>query len=214
MEKKRPTIKELVWLFLVGCLGGFILETIWYFIKHGVIINKQGLLYGPFKPIYGLGLMVIVLTMNKFQDKKLWQKFILGVIIGSAFEYFGSLFQEVFFKTSTWNYAAFKLSLGKRLYLPYCLIWGVLAVLVLDYFYPFLLKIINKIPIKIYNFGTYFIMIFMIFDVSLTIVATIRYSARANEIGNSNKIFQLIDKVYTDQYMREKFPKLKIMEKK
>ncbi len=214
MMRKRPEVKDLVWLFVIGGLLGFILETVWYLIKHGVIINKQGLLYGPFKPIYGFGLIIIVLLMVKFQDKKLWQKFILGVIIGSAFEYFGSIFQEVFLGTSTWNYGAFKLSLGSRLYIPYCLIWGVIAIIVVDFLYPLFLKVISKVPLKIYNFITYFLIIFMVVNLSLTTVAIMRYSARARRKDNTNFIYRVIDEVYTDEYMRKKFPKLKIINKK
>ena len=136
MSNRKPNLKDLIWLFIIGSFIGFILETVWYYIKHGVFINKQGLLYGPFKPIYGFGLIIIILTMYKFYNKKLWQKFILGVIIGSTFEYFGSVFQEFVFGTSTWNYGSFKLSIGDRLYLPYCLCWGIIAIFSLDYFYP------------------------------------------------------------------------------
>ena len=105
LQKEKIKISEIIWLFVIGCLVGFVLETIWHFLKNGVWINKQGLLYGPFKPIYGFGLIFIVLIMNNYREKKFWQKFIIGVILGSAFEYFGSLFQEYVFGTSTWNYS-------------------------------------------------------------------------------------------------------------
>ena len=94
MKKEKTSLTEYIWLFIIGCIFGYIIESGWYFIKHGVWINKPGLLYGPFKPIYGLGFVLIVMIMKKFKDKKIWIKFSLGVIIGSVFEYICSLFQE------------------------------------------------------------------------------------------------------------------------
>lgn len=212
-DNKRPTFVELIWLFIFGCLLGFILETIWYFIKNGIWINKQGLLYGPFKPIYGFGLDLIVLLMYKFKDKHIVFKFIVGVLIGSAFEYFGSLFQEYVFGTSTWNYSSFNYNIAGRLYLPYCITWGIIAVICIDILYPFFKKMFNKVPKKIGKIITIIMTIFMFINVSLTALATIRYSDRANNIERNNMVFKVIDIWYPDDYMQIKFPKLKIIEK-
>ncbi|MCM1052917.1 MAG: putative ABC transporter permease [Ruminococcus sp.] len=213
-KEKRTILTELIWLFVIGCLFGFILETIWYYIKNGLWINKQGLLYGPFKPIYGLGLVLIVLFMDKYRNKNIIFKYVLGVFIGSAFEYFGSLFQEYVFHTSTWSYANFNLNLSGRLYLPYCLIWGIVAIIAIDYIVPFFRKITSKIPRRVGQILTIIISIFMIINISLTILATIRYSGRSNNGPSNNPVFKVIDSVYNDEYMQHKFPKLKIISSK
>ena len=190
MEAKKEKIKlsEIVWLFVIGCLVGFVLETIWHFLKNGEWINKQGLLYGPFKPIYGFGLIFIVLAMHNYHDKKFWQKFIIGVILGSAFEYFGSLFQEYVFGTSTWNYSHFNLNIAGK-------------------------KLISKINQKWYKIATIVVAIFMIINVSLTALASIRYSDRANNEQSANAVFKVIDELYPDDYMQLKFPKMKVIKK-
>ncbi len=215
MEKKKEKIKfsDLVWLFVIGCLIGFALETIWHFFKNGSWINKQGLLYGPFKPIYGFGLIFVVLVMNNYREKKFWQKFIIGVILGSAFEYFGSLFQEYIFGTSTWNYSHFNLNIGGRIYLPYCLAWGIIAVFCVDFLYPLFQKVISKINKNIYQVATIIMTVFMIANVSLTALASIRYSDRANKEEATNMVFKVIDEWYPDEYMQVKFPKMKVIKK-
>ena len=92
MKNKKINLTEIIWLFIIGSIFGYILECVWYVIKHGVWLNKQGLLYGPFKPIYGIGLVLIVLLMHNFKDKKLYLKFLIGTLIGGVFEYICSLF--------------------------------------------------------------------------------------------------------------------------
>ena len=211
LQKEKIKISEIIWLFVIGCLVGFVLETIWHFLKNGVWINKQGLLYGPFKPIYGFGLIFIVLIMNNYREKKFWQKFIIGVILGSAFEYFGSLFQEYVFGTSTWNYSNFNLNIGGRIYLPYCFVWGIIAVFCVDFVYPFLKKILNKINPCFYKIITVGVGIFMIINISLTALASIRYSDRANKENTDSAVFKVIDSLYPDEYMQIKFPKMKII---
>lgn len=210
-KKEKISFSEIVWLFVIGCLVGFVLETFFHFFKNGVWINKQGLLYGPFKPIYGFGLIFIVLIMNNYRDKKFWQKFLIGVILGSAFEYFGSLFQEYVFGTSTWNYSHFNLNIGGRIYLPYCIAWGVIAVFCVDVLYPWFKKIISKVNINLFRITTGIVAIFMIVNIPLTALASIRYSDRANNNTATNVVFKVIDKWYPDEYMQVKFPKMKVI---
>ncbi len=210
-KKEKISFSEIVWLFVIGCLVGFVLETFFHFFKNGVWINKQGLLYGPFKPIYGFGLIFIVLIMNNYRGKKFWQKFLIGVILGSAFEYFGSLFQEYVFGTSTWNYSHFNLNIGGRIYLPYCIAWGVIAVFCVDVLYPWFKKIISKVNINLFRITTGIVAIFMIVNISLTALASIRYSDRANNNTATNVVFKVIDKWYPDEYMQVKFPKMKVI---
>lgn len=149
--------------------------------------------------------------MNNYREKKFWQKFIIGIILGSAFEYFGSLFQEYVFGTSTWNYSNFNLNIGGRIYLPYCFAWGIIAVFCVDFVYPFLKKILNKINPCFYKIITVGVGIFMIINISLTALASIRYSDRANKENTDSAVFKVIDSLYPDEYMQIKFPKMKII---
>lgn len=210
-KKEKISFSEIVWLFVIGCFVGFVLETFFHFFKNGEWINKQGLLYGPFKPIYGFGLIFIVLIMNNYREKKFWQKFLIGVILGSAFEYFGSLFQEYVFGTSTWNYSRFNLNIGGRIYLPYCIAWGVIAVFCVDVLYPRFTKMIKKVNANFYRITTIIVSIFMIINISLTALASIRYSDRANNNAATNVVFKVIDEWYPDEYMQVKFPKMKVI---
>ncbi len=213
IKKEKTGLIEYIWLFLIGSLCGYVIETSWYFIKHGIWINKPGLLYGPFKPIYGLGFVLIVLLMSRYKEKKWWFKFILGVIIGSVFEYICSLFQEYVFNTSTWNYSTFHFNIGGRIYLPYCLIWGLIAILCIDVLEPWFHKLLLKVPAKMLKIGTLVISLLMVINISLTFVAVMRYGERAKNISREGYVFQKIDKVYNDKYMNKRFPKMVAVER-
>ena len=143
-----------------------------------------------------------------------WQKFVIGVILGSAFEYFGSLFQEYVFGTSTWNYSSFNWNIGGRIYLPYCLAWGLIAVFCVDFLYPFFKKLLKKINPPFYQITTVIVAVFMVINISLTALASIRYSDRMNNEEGTNAVFEVIDELYPDEYMQVKFPKMKVIKDK
>ena len=47
------SFQKLVWVFIVGCLAGYIVETIYCLVTRGVIESRQGMVYGPFNQVYG-----------------------------------------------------------------------------------------------------------------------------------------------------------------
>ena len=41
---------KLFWIFLIGCVVGYVVEMLWCYIKMGYFESRQGLVYGPFSP--------------------------------------------------------------------------------------------------------------------------------------------------------------------
>ncbi|MEG1287907.1 MAG: putative ABC transporter permease [Bacilli bacterium] len=210
-EKSKRIFFHLVWLFIIGCFLGFIFETIYYFIKNGIWINKQGLLYGPFKPIYGCGLVLITACLANFKKGKspVWI-FVGGVVIGTFFEYFASYFQEIVFGTYTWTYSSFNLNLNGRIYLPYCFMWGVISFIWMKYGYKLYLKCFNKLYSKKFEIVTYIVAVLMIINIILTSLVTYRFSERSVSAIASNKLEEKLDIYYPDDVVKKKFPKLRV----
>lgn len=211
-SKEKMTFSKIIWIFLIGSIAGYIFETSYYFIKHGIFMNKQGLLYGPIKPIYGFGCVIMSLLLNFVKDKKNWFIFIYGSIVGGIFEYICSVVLEVFFKTRMWTYANMGLDINGRVYLPYLPIWGLIALLWLKVLYPLFVKIYSKIPKKVMLISTIILSIFMIFNSTISTVAVWRMRDRAKEIPASNSFERFLDKHYTDKYIMKRIPYLKIVD--
>ncbi len=211
--KKEITWQKLVYIFILGCLLGFGVETLWHLMKNHVFINKQGLLYGPFKPIYGFGAVLFTLALNKIHDKNVGIIFLYGTLIGTVFEFFCSFIQEFLWGTYTWTYANFKYSISSRIYLPYCLLWGLLAIAWIKWTLPLINKLIDKISPRISNLLATIILVFMIFNLIMTGLAMDRFSERYYGQVARNKLETWIDKQYNDEVMHKKFPKLRIVNK-
>ena len=211
-KKDRITFSKLVWIFIIGSVAGYVFETSYYLIKHGVFMNKQGLLYGPIKPIYGFGSVILSLILNLFKDKKNLSIFVYGCLVGGVFEYICSVVLEVFFKTRMWTYVDMPLNINGRVYIPYLPIWGLISLFWLRVLLPAFNSIYNKIPKKISLIITILLTVFMIFNSSISTVAVWRMRDRAKDIPASNKFERFLDKHYTDEYIMKRIPYLRLVD--
>jgi uncharacterized membrane protein len=55
--------------FCVYALIGWIYEVTWYLVVRNKFVNR-GVLFGPFLPIYGFGLLILLLLLKRFMKKK------------------------------------------------------------------------------------------------------------------------------------------------
>ena len=83
---------------------------------------RQGLIYGPFIQIYGMGAIAyhILISVIKDNPKK---AFFGGMIMGGSLEYICSFLQEIFFGTISWDYSKLFMNLNGRTCLLYCVYW-------------------------------------------------------------------------------------------
>ena len=211
-SKEKMTYTKIIWIFVIGCIAGYIFEVSFYFLKHGFFLNKQGLLYGPFKPIYGFGCVIISLFLNFVKNKKNLIIFIYGSILGGVFEYACSLILQYFFKTRMWTYSHMGLDINGRVYLPYLPIWGLIALLWLKIIYPWFSRVIAKIPKKTLCICTIIISVFFIFNSTISTVAVWRMRARAKDVPATSKLDKFLDKYYTDEYILKRIPYLRIVD--
>ena len=105
----------------------------------------RGFLVGPYCPIYGCGVILITLLLQKYADD-IVVTFFLSVIICGTLEYLTSYIMEKIFKARWWDYSNNKFNINGRICLETLVPFGIGGVLVLFVFNPFLEKIINLIP--------------------------------------------------------------------
>jgi len=54
---------KLFWVFMIGCFLGVVIETLFCLVLNGYIESRQGLVYGPFNPVYGFGAVLMTLVV-------------------------------------------------------------------------------------------------------------------------------------------------------
>lgn len=197
---------KLIWLFMIGAFVGDIVETIYCYITSGVIMSRSSVIYGPFSVVWGGGIVLFTPILYRFKDMNDRHVFIAGTVLGGVYEYACSVFTEICFGTVFWDYSEIPFNLGGRINLLYCFFWGIAALVWVKMLYPFLSKNIEKIPIRIGTVISWVMLIFMIFNITISMAALARYDERANDIPANNRVRVFLDEHYDDKRMEKVYP--------
>ena len=152
----------------------FIFSIIGHFIENFVYTHvDSGILYGPWTPIYGFGVLIILLINHILKKLKINKYlypvvlFTISAIFLSTLEYIGGILIENLYGRIFWDYSSEKFNIGKYTSLKMCLIWGISSILVIYLIKPLLDKIIKKTP----KFITYILVFLFIIDIIFTIIS-------------------------------------------
>ena len=206
MGKKQVEDKKIInfiirifWVFVVGSVFGFFIEMLYVFVYSRTIEIRQGLIYGPFIQVYGMGAVAYYLLISKVKKPK--EAFFYGMIMGGALEYLCSFFQEIFFGTVSWDYSKMFMNLNGRTSLLYCVYWGIIAIAFLKVIYPWFEKIDYLIYKKKIRIFTVFFMLFMTFDIAISCMAADRQQKRHQNIPPQNVVDEFLDSNYPDELL-------------
>ncbi|MDD2516440.1 MAG: putative ABC transporter permease [Candidatus Gracilibacteria bacterium] len=149
--------------FIIYAFIGWILESI--FDNEGFALIKKdcGFFYGPIRPIYGFGAMLIILVFSNFSDN-IYLIFFGSVFLISFLEYFVGAIIEKYFNKKLWSYEDKKINFKGRICLEYSLIWGLLSIFLIKFFHPCLEYLVKFPNTKIvYTFILIFF-VYFVFD--------------------------------------------------
>jgi len=208
-SKKIKFFQLCVWIF--GCVLGFAVEVVYAYFKHGRYINKQGMIYGPFNQVYGLGAVVFTICLYKFRECKRYIIFLAGAIIGGAFEFVCSFLQEIIFKSASWHYSKFPFSLNGRTNPIHAMFWGILGVIFFGAIFPYFVNLMDKVPSYIRTPLTWFVFVFMVLNLTISACAVYRQSQRLEKQEADNAFEVFLDKHYDDQTLKKIYPNMKFI---
>ncbi len=173
-SKKLPRPYLYFIYFLAFAIIGWLLETAFSFYSLGHF-TKRGFLYGPLCPIYGWGALILIMFFSTYKRNNL-KLFIYAALVFSIFEYVVSFGMEALFSLKWWDYTNEFLNLNGRVSIFYSFAWGIIAILFINFIYPFFKKKINLILSKIpYNLQMTIIYILFGAFVTDTVLSCIRY---------------------------------------
>lgn len=205
---------HVFWYFVLYCVFGVMIEVIFNLVVCGFFESRQGLLYGPFNPIYGIGATVMIVCLRPLYRKPL-ALFFAGVLIGSAVEYLGSVFMEAAFGAVWWDYSNLPLNLNGRICLGYSIGWGLLGVVLMYVLNPWMDKLISRLRGTFWHGMTWFLLAYMLCNVTITFSALYNLNTRihnvtAVETGEALRPLppgtKLLLKIAPDSYVAWVFP--------
>lgn len=200
---------KLFWMFFICCFLGVVIETVFCLVTTGQLMQRTGLVWGPFNLIYGIGAVLLTICLRPLIGKSDRWIFIGGAVLGGAFEYLCSWLQEKILGTVSWDYSEYRFNLNGRINLLYCLFWGVLALVWIKEIYPRLNGWIERHVSRIYGVTlSWILVVFMLLNTAVSGMAVFRQAQRYDGIPATSGWQQLMDEKYPDEKLAKIYPSM------
>lgn len=199
---------KLVWVFLIACFLGDLIEMVYCRAVGGTWMSRSSLVYGPFSIVWGFGAVLLTVVLRRFVGKPDRVVFLAGFVIGGAYEYLCSVFTEIVFGTVFWDYSYMPLNIGGRTNVLFCVFWGILSVAWVRMLYPPMDRAIEKLPPLLGKIATWIVVAAMLSNCLLTGGAMLRYNARQVDPAADNVIEQLLDERFDDEWVENRWPNM------
>ena len=126
-------LREWVFIFCFYSVVGFIWETVFCSLKEGKLLNR-GFMKGPFLPIYGFGVCIMMIAAGPFNGKNVLFECLSGMICATVLEYVTGELMQHLFKVRYWDYSKEKFNLNGHICLGASLGWFVATFIVNEIF--------------------------------------------------------------------------------
>lgn len=166
------SLNQIIYLFTVYSFLGWVIEVIYALAKTKKFVNR-GFLFGPFCPIYGFGLLSLIILLQPF-TKNIFLFFIGATLITSIIEFFTGFILEKIFKTHWWNYSKEKFNLHGYICLKFSIYWGIFGTFLFYFIHPHIQNLINLSLFNNFRWLPILIVIYFFIDFSLTLKSLIK----------------------------------------
>ena len=205
MKKDKLSFHDAFYMFIFGCLTGWVIEGIWTYYRKGLFINHSALVIGPFNIVYGISAIVLTYILYKFKNSKNIEIFVISFLSGSVLEYILSFSMEKLFGFVAWSYRTKPFNINGRICLRYSLFWGILGIFWIKVVYPKVKDFLAKIDLEKSTKFMKYLIVFLIFDAFLTVGAIKRGQEYEKHIEPSNQLEVLYDTYFGVDYLNNMF---------
>ena len=135
---------DYILYFFLFSFFGCLLEDLYAVYVYRKFVSKQTLLKSPLCPVYGVGAIIMLLTLAPVKSSPVLL-FCGGFFAMSSVEYLSAVFYEHFYGVKWWDYSEEKGNFNGKVCIKLSLLWGFMAIAFFYGIYPFAQKIIDGI---------------------------------------------------------------------
>ena len=171
---------NIAWYFFIYAFLGWCVEVVYAAVISGKFVNR-GFLNGPFCPIYGLGMLLVLHLLGPVKNN-IFLMFFGAVIIASAVELTAGFLLEKLFHKRWWDYSELRFNLGGYISLKFSLQWGLACIIVLDRIHPPIIALVNWIPLTLSQVLLLFLAVLLLIDLISTVNSILKLSRKLETI--------------------------------
>ena len=183
---KLLLMNKFILLFFIYSMAGWLLETTYVSIQNKKLISR-GFLFGPICPIYGIGILLLIICLISFKDNLITLTLLIPIIC-TLIEYLISYFMEKIFRFRWWDYSNKKYNINGRICLENTIYFTIVAILIIKYLHPFLLSLINKIPEKYSIIISIILCTFLLIDATISTICVLLIKKKNHDINKDSTI--------------------------
>lgn len=176
-----------VWFVVYGVLG-WVYESTYCTIVERTWKNR-GFLYGPICPIYGVGVVSMMLIWSALGATQSpvtwWQVFLIAFFGSMVLEYSTHWVLEKLFHAYWWDYSNMPLNVNGRICLPASIAFGLGGLLVVYVLYDPTLKVSQALDPLLTEAISLLFMALLAADTAITVSALARFAHAASALNTS-----------------------------
>lgn len=138
------SLYEILWYFCIYSFLGWCLEVVFCSVNTGHWVNR-GFLNGPVCPIYGFGMVIVLLCLTPLADNLLIL-FIGSFFLTSILELLTGFILEKAFHAKWWDYTDQPFNIGGYICLKFSLAWGLGGMAAVKLLHPPIGAIVHLLP--------------------------------------------------------------------
>ena len=202
-------------LFIIYSFLGWIVEVIANLIENKKFINR-GFLIGPYCPIYGVGLLIIINFLKSYVNSYIIV-FVMSMFICMTLEYLTSYVMEKLFNARWWDYSDKKFNINGRVCLETTIPFGLGGMAIMYIVNPFLDKILNLFSNNVLIIISSILFLIFLTDLIISLIVILKVKDisfkkikdNTEEINRKVKDY-LMNKSILNKRLIESFPRLKL----
>lgn len=134
----------LLYFFIYGIMG-WCAEVAFAAVKERRFVNR-GFLNGPICPIYGVGVVMVVVFLEPFEDQWLLL-YLASAVLVTLIEGMTGYVLDKLFHHKWWDYSELPLNIGGYVCLLFSVVWGVACVVIVKAVHPLVGDLCALIPL-------------------------------------------------------------------
>lgn len=138
---------DCLWFFVIYAFLGWCAEVAYAAMCEGRFVNR-GFLNGPYCPIYGVGVVLVIGLLTPLKSSRL-ALFFGSVVLTSALEWLTGFVLERVFHDKWWDYSDMPFNLNGYICLKFSILWGFGCMFIMEIFHPTVVALVNWIPEKL-----------------------------------------------------------------
>ncbi|MFV0550576.1 MAG: putative ABC transporter permease [Anaerorhabdus sp.] len=173
-------IVQIFCYFFIYAFLGWCAEVMFHTMITGKWVNR-GFLNGPVCPIYGFGMLLILLVLDPLK-KNIFLLFVGSVILTSGLEFITGWVLKNLFHLTWWDYSDRPFNIGGYICLEFSIMWGIAGVIIVEIIHPIIQRFIEALPFTVAIFFVILFSVILILDFISTLATLIGFQRDVREL--------------------------------